>query len=164
MGRIFLILNLVCFILSFTQCYPILDTTTWKEVKNFDPQEGLRKRASNRAPAAPTRINATTTTQSINNWIEDVNTVDSFLNVALNLPIGGPLKAGASKALAFAQDEPVNLKILKATPGIDAAGLAAANVLEKVFGDVLDKLGNVVNQPLSLPVAVNAVTDINVNR
>jgi hypothetical protein len=113
---------------------------------------------------ATTRTKATTVTQSVNNWIEDVNTVNSFLNVALALPIGAPLKAGAAKALAFAQDEPVNVKLLKATPGIDAAGLSAATTLEKVFGDVLDQLGNVVSQPLSLPVAVNAVARINVNR
>jgi hypothetical protein len=126
-----------------------------------DPLDSLPKRASSQAT---TRTKATTVTQSVNNWIEDVNTVNKFLNVALALPAGPALKAGASKALAFAQDEPVNVKLLKATPGIDTAGLSAAATLEKVFGDVLDQLGNVVSQPLSLPVAINAVARINVNR
>lgn len=74
------------------------------------------------------------------------------------------MKAGASKALAFAQDEPVNVKLLKLTPEIDAPALAAAATLEKVFGDVLAQLADVVKSPLSLPVAVNAVSRINVNR
>lgn len=123
----------------------------------YDPFDEVFRRAT-------TRVKATTVTQSINNWIEDVDTVNRFLNVALSLPIGAPLKAGASKALAFAQDEPVNVQLLKATPGIDANGLAAASTLERVFGDVLDQLGNVVDKPLSLPVAINAVARINVNR
>jgi hypothetical protein len=126
-----------------------------------DLLDSLPKRASS---AATTRTKATTVTQSVNNWIEDLNTVNKFLNVALALPAGPALKAGASKALAFAQDEPVNVKLLKATPGINTAGLSAAATLEKVFGDVLDQLGNVVSQPLSLPVAINAVARINVNR
>jgi hypothetical protein len=126
-----------------------------------DLLDSLPKRASS---AATTRTKATTVTQSVNNWIEDLNTVNKFLNVALALPAGPALKAGASKALAFAQDEPVNVKLLKATPGINTAGLSAAATLEKVFGDVLDQLGNVVSQPLSLPVAINVVARINVNR
>ncbi|KAH8764654.1 hypothetical protein BGZ57DRAFT_1007258 [Hyaloscypha finlandica] len=126
-----------------------------------DLLDSLPKRASS---AATTRTKATTVTQSVNNWIEDLNTVNKFLNVALALPAGPALKAGASKALAFAQDEPVNFKLLKATPGINTAGLSAAATLEKVFGDVLDQLGNVVSQPLSLPVAINAVARINVDR
>jgi hypothetical protein len=125
-----------------------------------DLLDSLPKRASS---AATTR-KATTVTQSVNNWIEDLNTVNKFLNVALALPAGPALKAGASKALAFAQDEPVNVKLLKATPGINTAGFSAAATLQKVFGDVLDQLGNVVSQPLSLPVAINAVARINVNR
>jgi hypothetical protein len=125
------------------------------------PLHELIRRATTKAS---TRTKATTVTQSVNNWIQDIDTVNSFLNVALALPIGAPLKNGAAKALAFAQDEPVNVELLKATPGIDAAGLSAAATLEKVFGDVLDQLGNVVDQPLSLPVAVNAVARINVNR
>jgi len=126
-----------------------------------DLLDSLPKRASS---AATTRTKATTVTQSVNNWIEDLNTVNKFLNVALALPAGPALKAGASKALAFAQDEPVNVKLLKANPGINTAGFSAAATLEKVFGDVLDQLGNVVSQPLSLPVAINAVARINVNR
>jgi hypothetical protein len=125
-----------------------------------DLLDSLPKRASS---AATTR-KATTVTQSVNNWIEDLNTVNKFLNAALALPAGPALKAGASKALAFAQDEPVNVKLLKATPGINTAGFSAAATLQKVFGDVLDQLGNVVSQPLSLPVAINAVARINVNR
>ena len=58
----------------------------------------------------------------------------------------------------------MNFKFLKATAGLDAACLAAAGVLEKAFGDVLSQLGNVVGQAASLPVAVNAVAQINVNR
>lgn len=125
------------------------------QLKEYDE---LFKRAS------VTRTKATTVTQSVNNWIEDVDTVNKFLNVALALPLGAPLKAGASKALAFAQDEPVNVKFLKATPGISSDGLAAAATLEKVFGDVLAQLGDVVKQPANLAVATNAVTRINVNR
>lgn len=159
---------ILCMLIGISPCFPVgqFESNTWEEVKTFHPREKLQRRTkvSSGAAATITRTKATTVTQGINNWIEDVNTVDSFLNVALSLPIGGPLKAGASKALAFAQDEPVNLKLLKATPGLDAAGLAAAGVLEKVFGDVLDQLGNVVDQPASLPVAVNAVAQININR
>ena len=125
------------------------------------PNERNLRAATSTAPA---RTMATTVTQSINNWIEDVDTVNKFLNVALSLPIGAPLQSGASNALAFAQDEPVNVKFLKATPGIDAAGLSAASELEQVFGGVLDQLGNVVQHPLSLPVALNAVNQININR
>jgi hypothetical protein len=125
-----------------------------------DLLDSLPKRAS----AAATTRKATTVTQSVNNWIEDLNTVNKFLNIALALPAGPTLKAGASKALAFAQNEPVNVKLLKATPGINTAGFSAAATLQKVFGDVLDQLGNVVSQPLSLPVAINAVARINVNR
>lgn len=128
-----------------------------QKLGTYDPVDEIFKRAT-------TRTKATTVTQSINNWIEDIDTVNQFLNVALALPIGGPLKAGASKALAFAQDEPVNVEFLKAIPGIDTAGLSAATTLEQVFGGVLDQLGNVVDNPLSLPVAVNAVARINVNR
>jgi hypothetical protein len=168
MKSIFSVAIALSFLIGITRCLPVaaFEGDDWKKVKTFDPGEDLlvRVKASSGVAAATTRMRATTVTQSINNWIQDVNTVDSFLDVALGLPIGGPLKAGASKALAFAQDEPVNLKFLKATPGLDAAGLAAAGVLEKVFGDVLDQLGNVVDKPASLPVAVNAVAQINVNR
>lgn len=128
-----------------------------EQLDSDDILDSLLKRAT-------TRTKATTVTQSVNNWIEDVNTVNSFLNVALALPLGSKLKSGASKALAFAQDEPVNNNFLKATPGLDAAGLSAATTLDRVFGDVLTQLGNVISQPNSLPVAVNAVARINVNR
>jgi hypothetical protein len=161
MGPISFAAVVLCLLIGITQCLPVstFEGDELMEIRTFNSTSGLHKRAknSNGAAAATTRTKATTITQSINNWVEDVDTVDSFLNVALGLPIGGPLKSGASEALAFAQDEPVNLKFLKATPGLDANGLAAADVLEKVFGDVLDQLGNVVDQPASLPVAVNAV-------
>ena len=143
---------------------PVDDTQPQKLGTYDSPSEPLDELIRRATAKTSTRTKATTVTQSVNNWIEDVNTVNSFLNVALALPIGAPLKNGAAKALAFAQDEPVNVELLKTTPGIDAAGLSAAATLEKVFGDVLDQLGNVVDQPLSLPVAVNAVARINVNR
>ncbi|ESZ94256.1 hypothetical protein SBOR_5390 [Sclerotinia borealis F-4128] len=123
----------------------------------YDPFEDIFGRAT-------TRVKATTVSQSVSNWIEDVDTVNSFLNVALALPLGPALKSGASKALAFAQDEPVNNKFLGAIPGLDAQGKAAAGTLDKVFGDVLVQLKNVVDKPLSLPVAAKAVGRINVNR
>lgn len=168
MGRIYFAAVVLCFLLGISLCLPVTTSEgdDLNEVKTFNLVDSPQRRAkgSSGAAAATTRTKATTITQSINNWVEDVDTVNSFLNVALVLPIGGPLKSGASKALAFAQDEPVNAKFLKATPGLDAAGLAAAGVLEQVFGDVLDQLGNVVDQPASLPVAVNAVAKINVNR
>lgn len=161
-----LIATLFCssIILISSSPLPVDDTQPQKLGSNNPINEHLDELIRRATTKASPRIKATTVTQSVNNWIEDINTVNSFLNVALALPIGGPLKAGAAKALAFAEDEPVNVKLLKATPGIDAAGLSAAVTLEKVFGDVLDQLGNVVSQPLSLPVAVNAVARININR
>jgi hypothetical protein len=159
----FLITSLSCFLITvvYSSPLPINSSPQLEDLGINDLLDSLVKPASSEAT---TRTKATTVTQSVNNWIEDVNTVNKFLDVALALPVGPALKAGAAKALAFAQDEPVNVKLLKATPGIDAAGLSAAATLEKVFGDVLDQLGNVVSQPLSLPVAVNAVARINVNR
>ncbi|RDW58198.1 hypothetical protein BP6252_13609 [Coleophoma cylindrospora] len=165
MNRLISLLVAGLFFLQLSSCVPIVtgEGTSIDEKPapvhgTYDPLEEIIRRATT------TRVKATTVPQSINNWIQDVDTVNRFLNVALSLPVGAPLKQGAAKALAFAQDEPVNVKLLKATPGIDAAGLAAASTLEQVFGDVLDQLGNVVKSPLSLPVAVNAVTRINVNR
>ncbi|CZR54249.1 uncharacterized protein PAC_04132 [Phialocephala subalpina] len=140
----------VLFLLSTAHCFPL-------RTHEGDNCDGLFIRAT-------TRQKATTVTQSINNWIEDVDTVNSFLNVALALPLGGPLKARASNALAFAQDEPTNVAFLKTTPGIDSAGLAAASELERVFGGVLDQLRNVVDQPGNLAVAISAVKQININR
>jgi hypothetical protein len=159
-----LITTLSCLLITivYSSPLPINSSPQPQDLGIDDLLDSLPKRAS--SSSATTRTKATTVTQSVNNWIEDVNTVNKFLNVALALPAGPALKAGASKALAFAQDEPVNVKLLKATPGIDTAGLSAAATLEKVFGDVLDQLGNVVSQPLSLPVAINAVARINVNR
>lgn len=159
MNQIILLLAIVSFFIRGSGGSPILagDKSTAPVQGAYDPFDEVFRRAT-------TRVKATTVTQSINNWIEDVDTVNRFLDVALSLPVGAPLKAGAAKALAFAQDEPVNVKLLKAIPGIDANGLAAASTLERVFGDVLDQLGNVVDKPLSLPVAVNAVARINVNR
>jgi len=158
-----LITTLSCLLITivYSSPIPINSYPQPQDLEIDDLLDSLPKRASS---SATTRTKATTVTQSVNNWIEDVNTVNKFLNVALALPAGPALKAGASKALAFAQDEPVNVKLLKATPGINTAGLSAAATLEKVFGDVLDQLGNVVSQPLSLPVAINAVARINVNR
>jgi hypothetical protein len=158
-----LITTLSCLLITivYSSPIPINSYPQPQDLEIDDLLDSLPKRASS---AATTRTKATTVTQSVNNWIEDVNTVNKFLNVALALPAGPALKAGASKALAFAQDEPVNVKLLKATPGINTAGLSVAATLEKVFGDVLDQLGNVVSQPLSLPVAINAVARINVNR
>lgn len=168
MGRSGFAAVVLCFLISIIHCFPVrtFGGYTREDLRAFSPSGNLYRRAkdSSSAGGTTTRQKATTITESINNWIEDIDNVDSFLNVALALPIGGPLKNGASKALAFAQDEPVNLKFLKATPGIDAAGLAAAGVLEQVFGDVLDQLGNVVDEPSSLPVALKAVAQINVNR
>ncbi|RDW90958.1 hypothetical protein BP5796_02123 [Coleophoma crateriformis] len=165
MNRLFSLLVAVLFFLQLSSCVPIVhgEGTTIDEEPapvhgTYDPLEEIIRRAPT------TRIKATTVPQSINNWIQDVDTVNRFLNIALSLPAGVPLKQGAAKALTFAQDEPVNVRFLKATPGIDAAGLAAASTLERVFGDVLDHLGNVVKNPLSVPVAVNAVTRININR
>ncbi|PMD13216.1 hypothetical protein NA56DRAFT_442095 [Hyaloscypha hepaticicola] len=161
-----LIATLFCssIILISSSPLPVDNTQPQKLGSNKPVNEDLDELIRRATTKASPRIKATTVTQSVNNWIEDINTVNSFLNVALALPIGGPLKAGAAKALAFAEDEPVNVEFLKTTPGIDAAGLSAAVTLEKVFGDVLDQLGNVVSQPLSLPVALNAVARINVNR
>jgi hypothetical protein len=155
--------TLSCLLITivYSSPIPINSYPQPQDLEIDDLLDSLPKRASS---AATTRTKATTVTQSVDNWIEDVNTVNKFLNVALALPAGPALKAGASKALAFAQDEPVNVKLLKATPGINTAGLSAAATLERVFGDVLDQLGNVVSQPLSLPVAINAVARINVNR
>jgi hypothetical protein len=154
-----LIITLSCFSIAVVYSSPLPISSS--SSSDFDFLDSLLKRTTAKAT---TRTKATTVTQSVNNWIEDINTVNSFLNVALALPPGPALKAGASKALAYAQDEPVNVEFLKATPGINAAGLSAATTLEQVFGDVLNQLGNVVAQPLSLPVAINAVARINVNR
>ena len=44
--------------------------------------------------------------------------------------------------------------------GFEAEDLVAANVSEKVSGDVLDQSGNVEDQPASVPVALNAVATI----
>jgi hypothetical protein len=160
-----LIATLFCSSINLISSSPLpVDNTQPQKLGSNNPVIEHLDELIGRATTASPRVKATTVTQSVNNWIEDINTVNSFLNVALALPIGGPLKASAAKALAFAEDEPVNVKLLKATPGIDAAGLSAAVTLERVFGDVLDQLGNVVSQPLSLPVAVNAVARINVNR
>ena len=113
-------------------------------------------------PAQPP--NTTQITQSINDWIQDVNTVNNFLDVALALPLGSQLEAGAIKALSFAQNEPTNNKILGTLPGLDASGQAASTELSNVFGDVLVQLQNVVNNPRSLNTALNAVNRINLNR
>jgi len=113
-------------------------------------------------PAQPP--NTTQITQSINDWIQDVNTVNNFLDVALVLPLGSQLEAGAIKALSFAQNEPTNNKILGTLPGLDASGQAASAELNDVFGDVLVQLQNVVNNPRSLNTALNAVNRINSNR
>lgn len=133
---------------------PIASDAQLSDLGASDALDSLLKRATSKVT---TRIKSTTDTQSVN-WIEDVSTVDSSLNIALALPIPtGP-------ALAFAQDEPENVKLLKATPGIDAVGTSAGTTLKKVFGGVLDQLGSIVSQPLNLPVAVNAVARIIVNR
>jgi hypothetical protein len=116
-----LITTLFCLLIAIVYSSPLLINSLQPQgLEIADPLDSLPKRASSKAT---TRTKATTVTQSVNNWIEDVNTVNKFLNVALALPAGPTLKAGASKALAFAQDEPVNVKLLKATPDIDTAGL-----------------------------------------
>jgi hypothetical protein len=113
---------------------------------------------------AKIKTKATSVTQSVSNWIKSLNTVSMFLDDALALPVRHAVIAGPSKALAFAHDEPDNVKLPKATPGIDAARLSAATTLDKIFGDVVDQLRNVASQPLNMPVAIKAVEKIYVNR
>lgn len=87
--------------------------------------------------AAPKRNKATTVEQSIDNWTEDVDTVNRFLNTALTIPPGKPLQSAANKALSYAKDEPTNNKYLGSLPNMDKKGKAAAGTLDRVFPDVL---------------------------
>jgi hypothetical protein len=110
------------------------------------------------------RVNATNVPQSISNWIDDVNAVSSFLNVALGLPLGSTTKSAALNALSFAQDEPINLKLLRSVPGLDANGVAAASTLDAVFGDVLNQLSSIAGSPYSVSIRFDAVSRLNFNR
>ncbi|PQE06810.1 hypothetical protein CJF30_00008707 [Rutstroemia sp. NJR-2017a BBW] len=135
--------QVLIFIVYASPINPTPNTIRKPVVGTFDPATHVYRRAN-------FRVNATNVPQSISNWIDDVNAVSSFLNVALGLPLGSTTKAAALNALSFAQDEPTNLKLLRSIPGLDANGVAAASTLDAVFGDVLTQLQIIAGTPYSV--------------
>jgi len=70
-----------------------------------------------------------TVVTAITGWDFSVNIVNAFLNSATSLPVDQTLTDVENTALDFANLEPGFLGTLKATPGLSAAGLAAAATL-----------------------------------
>lgn len=81
---------------------------------------------------------------SINQWIQDVDSVNNFLNTAASLPDPTAF-AAATKQIAL--NEPVQLGILSSVPGLSNQANQAVLLLEEVFGNVPTDLQNIVDDP-----------------
>ena len=84
-------------------------------------------------------------------WLNDVCTVDSFLNS----PVGGP--TSLETVIAFAIDEPTQLTTLSSIPNLSAAGKAAAAALEVNFPPIPANLYNVQNGTATVLQATTAI-------
>lgn len=102
--------------------------------------------------ANPTRSDVE---KAVVQWLNDVCTVDSFLNK----PVGGP--TDLKTTIVWAEDEPTQLKTLSSVIGLSDAGKAAAAVLEANFPAIPNNLHNVQN---GLSNAKLATTAINFSR
>ena len=84
-------------------------------------------------------------------WLNDVCTVDSFLNH----PVGGP--TSLETTIAFAIDEPVQLKTLSSIPNLSKAGKSAAAALEGNFPGIPANLYNVQNGTATTQLATAGI-------
>lgn len=84
-------------------------------------------------------------------WLNDVCTVDSFLNK----PVGGP--TSLETTIAFAIDEPVQLATLSSIPNLSKAGQSAAAALEANFPGIPANLDNLKNGKATAQAATAGV-------
>lgn len=83
---------------------------------------------------------------SINAWINDVDNVNAFLNQAHTLT-GQDLADGATTALDFAMDEPVQLSIEGSLTNLSPDGQSAVAALQAQFGNVITGLQGIIADP-----------------
>lgn len=103
---------------------------------------------SSASPSLRRQDSAASVQQSIQHWIDDVNSVNNFLDSAVSLfPNPTALAAAATTALASAMDEPNELKILGAVPGLDSAGTSAVTKLGDNFSNVISALQAIIADP-----------------
>jgi len=130
------------------------------------PDNKLRTRQSDTCIVDTTSTgNPSDIQASINQWNNDVNAVNSFLNTALSLD-SGSLGSAASSALLNAQDEPCQLATLSSAGASDGSATdaftCAVSDLEAVFGDhVITNLNTIISNPSDTAAVHAAVGDIN---
>lgn len=105
---------------------------------------------------------------SINQWNDDVNTVNDFLNNAANvISQNDPdaLVSAAQTALASAQDEPCQLMTLASQPdfsdGPNAFECAVMDLMNVFEVHVLSNLNAIIANPTDTTGVQSAVDDIN---
>lgn len=106
---------------------------------------------------------------SINQWFQDVNVVNNFLNTFSTLTNAFDIQSAAQTALTNAQDEPCQLMTLTSTvdlgSDVTAAFQCAGQDLMNVFGDhVLTNLNTIIANPNNTASVQAAVDDINIFR
>jgi hypothetical protein len=103
---------------------------------------------------------------SINQWFNDVITVNNFLNTFSTLNSSTAVQQAAQTALLSAQDEPCQLMTLTSTSDlgsdVTAAFECAGQDLMRVFGDhVITPLNTIIGNPSDSAGVQAAVQDIN---
>jgi hypothetical protein len=103
---------------------------------------------------------------SINQWFQDVITVNNFLNTAASITDPTELQSAAQAALVNAQDEPCQLATLTSTSDLGSdvtpAFQCAGQDLMRVFGDhVITNLNNIIADPSNTELVTDAIQDIN---
>jgi len=109
------------------------------------------------SPQLTKRVDQQGVIESIRSWISDVDNVNSFLNSASGLS-GSDLQSAAQTALSFAQDEPTQLGVLGSVVGPDNLDF---QTLQTVFGQVIDKLQGIIDNPNDTGLAHRNVDTIN---
>lgn len=96
---------------------------------------------------------------SINRWIQDVDQVNNFLNLAATLadPSGA-----AADTKQTSLDEPVELGTLSSVPGLSDEANNAVLLLQESFGNVPTDLQSIVDDPSpdNVQVQLNSINNV----
>lgn len=100
---------------------------------------------------------------ALQNWNNDVNTVNNFVDTASGLS-GDALQSAATTALFAASNEPVDLSILNCIAIVASNEAAQLMDLMNVFGRVVTGLQTIITNPNDANTVGSALSSINLTR
>lgn len=108
-------------------------------------------------PASGAQSNAQQVTASIDSWLKDIETVNTFVDTAGGLKSNAEISQAATTAFTAAQGEGTNNDALAKLVKLDAAGLAANQALPAQFNIIGPAINDTISNPGNLQKNLDAI-------